>query len=278
MSALRVVRDEEPPIYDAGQADAESATQKTGYIRAYREIVTECGAMPAMLYGIIEDMIQIGSRTGLGCIMSHAAMAAELGVSGRAVRRYLQVLRETGWLLWEEASRGGVNRYYLPAKRATVSRPDAPTPPAKSTDTPGQIGHTPRTKSPNPPANLADNLTVTNKQERPTGNGVTPFGLFALVCDEAGLDIGGYSERDKGKHMAVAKRLIAAGVDEADVRGVVRWLRGQTWRHNPVTLFVVENELGDWRAQGRPGPERAAGKKLNPNSAAWSRQTGKAVV
>lgn len=278
MTALHVIRDEDAPPYDAGQADAESATQKYGYVRAYREVIKDCGAAPAMLYGIIEDMIQLGSRTGLGCTMSHAALADQLGASPRAVRTYLKTLRDKGWILWEETSRGGANRYYLPEKRARTARPNGDQPPAKSADPPGNNCRPPLQNLPTPPAKSADNLTVSSKQELSNHSGLTPYALFALICDEAGLDMGEYSQEDRKKEMAFTKRMIAAGESAADVRDLIRWQRSQSWRTAPITARSVARDLGSWKAQGRPRPEQTPVKKLNPNSAAWSRATGKPVV
>lgn len=84
-----------------------------------------------------------------------------------------------------------------------------------------------------------------------------PYAVFAAVCEASGLDPGAYSARDKGRHLAVCKRLIGDGVTEQEARALVGWLKSQRWRSGPVTAFTVEKEVGTWRAAGRPERETA---------------------
>ncbi len=111
-------------------------------------------------------------------------------------------------------------------------------------------------------------------------NGVTPYAIFAAICEAAGQDCDAYSDREKGKHLAVAKRLLNEGATEDEVRQHVGWLRSQHWRTSPVTVFVVEKEIGTWRAAHRPKgtpPDARNGRptQADLNSARRAQETGK---
>lgn len=91
---------------------AVSPLQRYGYVRCYRAIVGDCGVAAAFLYGVLENYAQLGERTGIGCVPSHATLAKDMGVHRNTIITQLQSLREKGWVEWEE--HGKVNRYTLP--------------------------------------------------------------------------------------------------------------------------------------------------------------------
>ena len=113
--------------------------------------------------------------------------------------------------------------------------------------------------------------------EQPNKN-VSPYGLFAALCDEAEYDAGGFSDKDRSIQMATAKRLIhlETPISEDELRRIVRWMRAQTWRDQIITMNTIEKELGKWRAAKRPGPE--AKRTLKVGTPEWAAATGKAVL
>lgn len=145
-SALRVLREEEAPAYDAelGTATTDNPLQQHGYVRCYREIIAECGAVAACLYGVLEDLAQLGERTGRGCVPSHGHLGELIGCTDRSVRTHLNALRRHGWVTWRTEV-GGVNHYALH---------------------PGKYFRPPRKNLPTPPENISDNLTtLANKND-----------------------------------------------------------------------------------------------------------------
>lgn len=200
----------------------------------------------ACLYGIIEDYVQLGERTGKGAVPSHAKLATTMGCSVRSVIRYLTVLRDHGWIEWEGED-GKASRYVLPNLRQN------------DTGNLRQIGRPPTPNCHTTSAKLADDLEQGNNREEltppptpPAGESVSPYGVFAAICEADGQDPAAYSARERGKLLAVCKRLVEDGTTSDEVRAFVAWIRSQTWRTTPVTPFTVEKEIGAWRAKGRP--------------------------
>ena len=60
------------------------------------------------------------------------------------------------------------------------------------------------------------------------------------------------SEGEKKKQLAAGKRLVAAGMGEADVGRMVRWLSAQSWVTGGIDLFLLEKQLGKWQLAGKP--------------------------
>lgn len=96
------------------------------------------------------------------------------------------------------------------------------------------------------------------KTDDPTGasaGGVHPFSVLEAFVETIGQDTSEITERQKGKQLAVAKRLLADGVTVEDVIAFTRYLLTQTWRSSAFDLFTVEKEIGAWQMSGKP--ERA---------------------
>lgn len=104
------------PLPDAS-AQAEAAVQQYGYVRVYRAVVHQCGIPAAYLYGILEDYVQLGARTGRGCVPSHNHLADLMKCSRRSIVSYMQELRDKGWLEWDEDNTGTPNAYRLPVRK-----------------------------------------------------------------------------------------------------------------------------------------------------------------
>lgn len=225
-----------------GETVAENPLQQQGYVRVYRAVAAACGMEAAMVYGILENYAQMGERSGRGCIPSHAALAREMGCSSRSVIRYLAALRDAGYVSWEATGEGDVNRYILHHD------------PTQNCQTPTTNCQTPLRQNGVPPYDkMSYKKERVNSNTSPNGgNPLTPFALFAAICESAGLDPTQFSQREKNKHMAVAKRLIEDGASVEEMRSHVGWLRSQRWRTQPVTVFTVEKEIGAWRASGKP--------------------------
>ncbi len=101
-----------------------------------------------------------------------------------------------------------------------------------------------------------------------------PYRLFQAFCEETGADEAAAGEGTKAKQCAVAKRLLADGVDEPELRRAVRWLGSQAWRTSPIDLRTVESEIGKWRLAGRPEREQsahaAANGRASPAAIDWT--------
>lgn len=82
-----------------------------------------------------------------------------------------------------------------------------------------------------------------------------PFSLLEAFVETLGQDTSEITERQKGKQLAVAKRLVQDGVTAEDVAAFTRYLLTQTWRSTVFDLFTVEKEIGAWQMAGKP--ERA---------------------
>jgi hypothetical protein len=79
-----------------------------------------------------------------------------------------------------------------------------------------------------------------------------PFALFEALCDVQGHDPSDITERQKSRQLAVAKRLIADGVNPDDVARLTRYLLTQAWRTSGIDLFTIEKEIGAWQIAGKP--------------------------
>lgn len=88
--------------------------------------------------------------------------------------------------------------------------------------------------------------------ESPSPRVSPPFPLLAALCDELGTDVSVLTADQRSKQLAVGKRLVAAGLTDADVRRMVRWLSAQSWVTGGVDLFLLEKQLGKWQLAGKP--------------------------
>ena len=91
-----------------------------------------------------------------------------------------------------------------------------------------------------------------------------PFDLFTALCEERGQSPGVFGAAAKGKQLAVAKRLLADGIQPDDVRRIVRWLGGQQWRDS-LDMLTVEQNVARWRLAGSPDRSAAAERKRAHN-------------
>lgn len=86
-----------------------------------------------------------------------------------------------------------------------------------------------------------------------------PYLLLEAILDEQGFPVADLSQAEKGKQLAATKRIAAAGLTEANVRAIVRWLRGYM---SGVDAFDVERSIPKWRIAGMPSePSSAKPKK-----------------
>lgn len=85
-----------------------------------------------------------------------------------------------------------------------------------------------------------------------------PYLLLEAILDEQGMPVADLSQAEKSKQLAATKRIAAAGLTEANVRAIVRWLRG--WKSG-VDAFSVEQKLTEWRAAGMPSEPMSAKPK-----------------
>lgn len=279
MSALRMLRDEDAPPYDAPAKvvpiQAENTIQARGYMRLHREVLEQCGLYGAAVYGHLEDLVQLGNRTGEGCFPSHQSIAEATYMSVSSVRRALDDLRAKGFVKWETRGDRTSNAYTLPhyqrpkpgAKESTESVPTERTVRSHRTD-----------QAPEVRSDRAEGSFSQNEYLERSSKNVSPYGLFAALCDEAQYDPSGFSEKDRKIQMHAAKALLEleTPITEDELRRIVRWMRAQTWRTQIITLHTIGKELGKWRAAKRPGPD--AQRALKVGSPEWAAATGKAVL
>lgn len=287
MSALRMVRDERPPAYDSSPANvvplrAENAIQARGYMRLHREVLEQCGLYAATVYGYLEDLVQLGNRTGEGCFPSHQSIAEATYISVSSVRRALEDLRKKGFVQWSTRGDRTSNSYTLPhyPKPQMEAQENAKSVPTERTVRSDRADLTPEVRSHRAEGSLSQNdyLEQTNNQDIPNGI-LQPYAAFEILCAEADMDLRGFSRGDVNRNLAVAKRLINDGgvpLTESDLRRFARWLRAQSWWHGGITMFDVEKRIGEWRADGRPGV--ANKRALKPGTPEWAAATGKAVL
>lgn len=83
-----------------------------------------------------------------------------------------------------------------------------------------------------------------------------PWDLIEALCDEIGTDPSVLSKQDKGRQLAVAKRLVEGGASVQDIRDITKWLTSQNWV-SAVDLQLIEKQIGKWRLNGKPaGPPK----------------------
>lgn len=97
-----------------------------------------------------------------------------------------------------------------------------------------------------------------------TAGGEHPFALLESMCKSLGVDATELTNTEKGKQLAVAKRLAESGVTAKDIAGATRWLKSHEWRTGGVDMFLVEKEHGKWVMAGKPDgkqPQKVAPPK-----------------
>jgi hypothetical protein len=174
---------------------------------------------------------------GSNAFPSVDSLARKAGVSTRQVQRALRDIEAAGEIERQGTHASGTTiwRITLPGLGVTNRRGD---------NLSGVTNH----------AGTGDRMSPKPSLEP----SITPYGVFALVCEEAGLDAGAYRKADVSAQCKVAQRLMGDGLTLDEARSVTRYLRGQSWRTDPVTVWTVQKELGKWRAAGRPEREKTA--------------------
>lgn len=193
---------------------AEAKTQQYGYVRAYRAVMHECGAVPAILYGILEDYAQMGARTGKGCIPSHPHLAELVGISERSVRTHLTTLKARGWIEWTTLG-GKVNQYYLPRQILPVPRQILPGTPVKSAGDLNVVNNQIEQTTPLPPASEAPALAG-SRQRYPTD--------FETLWREYGPTNG------PKKPAATAWERLSKADRAAAMEALPRWVKSDQWQ------------------------------------------------
>lgn len=129
--------------------------------------------------------------------------------------------------------------------------PDSPTPPRtlveESAIDPGEV----------PPNRREEKVeegkgTEPNARNRAPVDDSHPFALLESLCDVLGQDASVLSKTEKGKQLAVAKRLVEQGVTPRDVEMMTLWLKSQAWVTGGIDLFFLERQLGKWQLAGKP--------------------------
>lgn len=105
---------------------------------------------------------------------------------------------------------------------------------------------------PNPPEPAkpegVDPPVLDDDPPKPTG--LQPFVLLETLCEVLGQDVSVLSASEKAKQLAVAQRLIVAGMTDGDVRSMTRWLT--SWMTAGIDMFSLEKSLAKWKLAGKP--------------------------
>lgn len=108
---------------------------------------------------------------------------------------------------------------------------------------------------------------------------VHPFALLETLCEELGQDVTVLSGSEKSKQLAAGKRLVAAEIDERDIRRIVHWLRAQTWVKTGIDLMTIERYLSRWKLEGKPDSTKDVDPLTLPyNHPRRAAATGKAAI
>lgn len=79
-----------------------------------------------------------------------------------------------------------------------------------------------------------------------------PFLLVAAMCDAQGVNTTDLSERDIGAQSAIARKLVADGMNDEDVRRITTWLLSQPWVTSGVDMGLIAKQKSKWVLAGRP--------------------------
>lgn len=243
---VRALRDEDAPPYDAGESRPTGfrvVAEGPRFSQLWHSVLYDPEVTPSAVkvYAILQDY---AFRYGEESVFpTQDTIAADAHMNRKTVAAALDLLESRGHIRREARGFGETRRVIL----ASPVRP--------------KNGHTVSKNRTN-----GVRKTDTMKEEKdleetsPTGDehAARPYDVFAAVCDEAGLDAGAFRQSDVSAQCKVAQRLMRDGLTLEEARAVTRYLRGQSWRTDPVTVWSVQRELGKWRAAGRPEREKPA--------------------
>lgn len=117
--------------------------------------------------------------------------------------------------------------------------------------------------------------SAADEPETTNDSGPKPWDLLDAVFRAQDMDPTSLTfEPIKAKQLAIAKRLLSAGLTAVDVDAITRWLLSQGWITEGIDLFMVEKSVSKWVAAGRPFPrERRRGPEpFNPTTYANRRR------
>ena len=249
------------------------------WFRFYDEVLDDpkVQRLPAQLFREWINILCIANRNDpRGTLPGIDDVAFSLRVSGAKCQATYKALTEAGLLIevdgvmapkgWDKRQRVSDNV----AERVAKHRARNVTSNDTCNVTPPVTGNTPKTL---PHARATDTETETDTEQKttttpkpktakakptadtaPNGTAVVdhPFALFEAMCEQTGIDPEAVPARDKGKQLAVAKRLVESGTSSGDVKSITKWLKSQSWRTGGVDLFIVEKEQMRWLSEGKP--------------------------
>jgi DNA-binding transcriptional ArsR family regulator len=285
LHAIHAVADVERPAYDAepekreigfGIVDPQVRALKNGYATAVYEVL----AAHANPSGV--------------CWPPLSTICEAVGWSKPTVIKAMKALTDAGLVTVEQQRRRGCivgNRYTLPFRNRTKSTtlnqsPSIMTGRVNDVDLVGQsrvndIDSTSKGDLPSESTTFTQtgkgrlhkqdvvkqdshkqenepSTTADDSSSRPPTTSM-PYLLLEAILDEQGFPVADLSQAEKGKQLAATKRIAAAGLTEANVRAIVRWLRGYM---SGVDAFDVERSIPKWRIAGMPSePSSAKPKK-----------------
>ncbi len=105
---------------------------------------------------------------------------------------------------------------------------------------------------PDDPAAPADEVPAPVVQVVDPPKPIQPFDLLEALVETLGQDRDVLSPSEKSKQLGVAKRLLADGMTDADVRDMAKWLRAQTWMTSGIDFLTLEKYRGRWQMSGKP--------------------------
>lgn len=185
------------------------------------------------------------------CWPSHDRLAHRIGRTRRTVIRMIHELEEQGFVR-VNSGRGRSSTYHLsiPTCDTAMSHP-----PRVTCDTamshpeqenPAEMSHPPVTQ----PCHTTCDIAVTHEPSLTTKTiSTTPYAMFAAVF---GDNADALPERERGRQLAAAKRLVTDGLTDDDAKSCATWLRAQRWLTSGVDVLMVEKFYGRWIAAGRP--------------------------
>lgn len=280
MTALRMIRDEEPAPYDAPLKKTNAGfAMIPSAVRSLRDPYAKAVYMTLAFHADGE----------LKCWPSRETIASESGCSIRKVDSVLQSLEESGFLTFEKSSKSirrprmiyltrnpkaldngapiDVQEMHItPEKHAKShvqvvhqSEIDMHTVPVDVQEVRIDVHHVPNdvhTVHPN-----KNQLTRTKNEnqeedipampETPTNTNDKPFDVIEAICEAQGQTYQAIPNSDRGKHCRIAEGLLADGITAKDAGSIVRWLKS-TWVKDGVDVFLVKKQAANWRLAGSP--------------------------
>lgn len=226
--------------------EKRSAYVVTANVDLIRTISGTLGYAAAGLYSVLDTYCNSDKQAW----PSEATLAETGRMSVKQVRRLLNELVATGWVLREPRRNqfGWANGYLY-------TLPHHMTPSRKTGDmdgtSPGQCtGHD---ISPNDPRG---NTKVDTKVS-PSKNPPTPLPehgpaqqIVKVWCEEVGLE----RPTDYRRAVGQAQHLVKAGLSPEDARDLIRWIRRQEWVTSSLDLGLMYKLADKWRTD----PKRVA--------------------